>query len=73
MSVFTKVSLDEASQWVKQCYSVGKVVNLRGIQSGIENTNFYLDTDHGIYVLTLFEKLTIEKFVLFISLYDFIL
>ncbi|OUT78016.1 MAG: homoserine kinase [Betaproteobacteria bacterium TMED22] len=68
MSVFTKVSLDEASQWVKQCYSVGKVVNLRGIQSGIENTNFYLDTDHGIYVLTLFEKLTATELPFYLNL-----
>jgi homoserine kinase type II len=68
MSVFTKVSLEEASQWVKRCYSIGKVLNLRGIESGIENTNFYLDTDHGTFVLTLFEKLTASELPFYLNL-----
>lgn len=68
MSVFTKVSLEEASQWVRRCYSVGKVTNLRGIESGIENTNFFLDTDHGTFVLTLFEKLTANELPFYLNL-----
>ncbi len=68
MSVFTKVSIKEASQWLRQYYSIGKVVNLRGIQSGIENTNYFLDTDAGTYVLTLFEKLTAAELPFYLNL-----
>jgi homoserine kinase type II len=68
MSVFTKVSIKEASQWLRQYYSIGKVVSLRGIQSGIENTNYFLDTDAGTYVLTLFEKLTAAELPFYLNL-----
>ena len=68
MSVFTKVSLEEATRWVKQHYSIGRVVNLRGIPSGIENTNFFLDTDQGVFVLTLFEKLSASELPFYLNL-----
>jgi homoserine kinase type II len=31
---------------------------MRGIQGGIENTNYFLTTDQGEWVLTLFERLS---------------
>ena len=43
MAVFTEVSADEASTLVARV-SVGTLVDLRGIQAGIENSNFFLDT-----------------------------
>ncbi len=62
MAVFTEVSRDEASAFVDRL-SVGRLVGLRGIQAGIENSNFFVDTldDKGTtrhWVLTLFERLT---------------
>lgn len=57
MSVFTPVSRADAESLLAS-YEIGGLVDLEGIAAGIENTNYFLDTGSGRYVLTLFEKLT---------------
>jgi homoserine kinase type II len=57
MAVFTEVSEDEASE-LARALQLGQLRELRGIQGGIENTNYFLTTDQGEYVLTVFERLT---------------
>ena len=51
MAVFTAVTDNELAQWLRD-YELGDVVEFRGIQSGIENSNFFLTTTRGEYVLT---------------------
>jgi homoserine kinase type II len=57
MAVFTEVSFD-AGRELFQRLSIGELTALKGIASGIENTNYFADTTQGRYVLTLFERLT---------------
>jgi homoserine kinase type II len=60
MAVFTEVSDAELSAWLSD-YSLGQLLELRGIPAGIENTNYYLTTGNGCFVLTLFEILTADE------------
>ena len=55
MSVFTPVSLEEARSFVAD-YQVGEVIDFQDIAAGVENSNFFVTTTSGRYVLTLFEK-----------------
>jgi homoserine kinase type II len=67
MAVFTSVTLDDLSQWIKQ-FPLGKALALQGIASGIENSNFFLTTERGEYVLTIFENLDFEQLPFYVQL-----
>jgi len=71
MAVFTAVSLDDLHQWIKQ-YPLGQAVGLEGISSGIDNSNFFLNTAHGPqsgqYVLTIFENLRFDQLPFYVKL-----
>ena len=60
MAVFTPVSEDLASALL-QNLGLGDLTDLKGIQGGIENTNYFATTTQGEYVLTLFERLNFEQ------------
>jgi homoserine kinase type II len=59
MAVYTEVSFDEAASFL-QALDLGELQSLKGCTGGIENTNYFVDTDQGQFVLTLFERLTFE-------------
>lgn len=67
MAVFTEVSQDEAGALLRSLH-LGELRELRGIQGGIENTNYFATTDQGEYVLTLFERLTFEQLPFYLHL-----
>jgi homoserine kinase type II len=67
MSVFTPVSDDEARALLAR-YTLGELESLEGIAQGIENTNYFLDTTTGRYVLTLFEKIPREDLPFYVGL-----
>jgi homoserine kinase type II len=67
MSVFTSVSIQQLQAWL-QDYPIGEVVDLKGISSGITNTNYFVTTTQSKYVLTLFEHNTIDELPYFIDL-----
>ena len=67
MSVFTTVSADELTEWLK-AYPLGTLLELKGIASGITNTNYFVTTTSGRYVLTLFEEHTADELPYFLDL-----
>lgn len=67
MAVFTEVSEPQAAELI-QTLNLGKLTGLRGIQGGIENTNYFATTDKGEYVLTLFERLNFEQLPFYLHL-----
>lgn len=56
MAVFTPVTPAEAGALLARL-DAGELIALRGIASGIENTNYFVDSSRGVWVLTLFERL----------------
>ncbi len=71
MAVFTEVSEDEARALLR-ALNLGELQSLRGIQSGIENTNYFVTTRDVLgereFVLTLFERLTFEQLPFYLHL-----
>jgi len=67
MAVFTEVSDKDARDLLRRM-SLGSFKELRGIQGGIENTNYFLTTDQGEWVLTLFERLSAEQLPFYLYL-----
>lgn len=64
MAVYTEVSTKEARALLKQL-KLGNLKAMKGCSGGIENTNYFvttqLDDEIREYVLTLFERLTMEQ------------
>jgi homoserine kinase type II len=67
VSVYTPVSETELSAWLQR-YSIGRLVALEPIKSGIENTNYFVTTSQGRYVLTLFERLPAAELPFYLDL-----
>jgi homoserine kinase type II len=67
MAVYTEVSFDEARGLLADL-QLGTLESMAGCSGGIENTNYFVTTDQGAYVLTLFERLTAEQLPFYLRL-----
>ncbi|MEM9329856.1 MAG: homoserine kinase [Pseudomonadota bacterium] len=55
MAVYTQIPDTELKQYLTR-YSIGELHSLKGIAEGVENSNYLLTTDAGMFILTLYEK-----------------
>ena len=67
MSVYTPVTAEELEAWLAR-YAVGGLVSQSPIATGIENTNYFVTTTKGRYVLTLYERLPAEELPFYLNL-----
>lgn len=67
MSVYTSVTKQALTDWLAG-YALGELVDLKGIAAGITNTNYFVTTTHGRYVLTLFEALQLHELPYYLQL-----
>ena len=60
MAIYTKLSENNLKEFFLK-YNLGKLLNYKGIQEGIENTNYFIQADKGKFILTVYEKRVEEK------------
>ena len=67
MSVFTPVSREQLEDFLAG-YALGRLLDFQGIAGGSENSNFFVATSQGEFVLTLVERGPTQELDFFISL-----
>jgi len=55
MAVYTEVTAEDLDSFLA-AYDIGAPLVFKGIAEGVENSNYYLRTEGGAYILTLYEK-----------------
>ena len=70
MSVYTEVTYMDLLAFLSD-YSVGKLLSYEGISDGIENTNYFVTTEQGKFVLTLFEQHEFDEMGCFLDVMTF--
>lgn len=67
MSVYTELTSQQVSDFITQ-FSLGDFVSHKGISAGVENSNFFVTTSIGEFVLTLFEQHNTEQVEVFVAI-----
>ena len=67
MSVYTPLTRQQLQTFLED-YGLGQLKTWQGIRDGIENSNYFVTTTTGKYVLTLFEKVSASQLDYFFNL-----
>jgi len=67
MAVFTELAAEDFVALLAD-FDLGDFVAYQPIAAGIENTNYYLDTTRGQWVLTVFERLAADQIPFYLEL-----
>lgn len=67
MSVYTAVGRAELAAWLR-FFDVGELIDFAGIAAGVENSNYFVTTTEGRWVLTLFERLAAAELDFYLGL-----
>ena len=67
MSVYTNIEQSELEVFLKN-YSLGALISYQGINAGIENTNYFVTTENGEFVLTIFEEIGFDLLPYYLNL-----
>ena len=55
MAIYTKLNKEQVNNILLN-YKLGNLKKFEGIKEGIENTNYFIETEKGKYILTIYEK-----------------
>lgn len=70
MAVYTHIGAEDMASLVAD-FGVGQLVAAKGIAEGVENTNYFVETSQGRYILTIYEKrVNADDLPFFIALLD---
>jgi homoserine kinase type II len=70
MSVYTLIERPQLIEFF-QAYDLGQLIDYQGISAGIENTNYFVDTQKGRFVLTIFEHHSHQELGYFLEIMAF--
>jgi homoserine kinase type II len=71
MSVYTSIEYHQLEKFLTR-YQLGTLVSYQGISAGIENTNYFVTTTVGEFVLTIFEQHSAQELPYFLELMAYI-
>jgi homoserine kinase type II len=69
LSVYTKVGREELTAWLKPL-GLGELIDYAGIAAGMQNSNYFVTTASGRFVLTLFERIDTAALDFYLALQD---
>ncbi len=81
MAVYTPLEPQQVATFIKP-FGIGELVDMEGVADGVENTNYFISTDHAqliseernnpiqYYVLTLFESLSSAELAFYVDFTD---
>ena len=69
MPVYTSLSDSDLENFLDK-FNLGKFLTFKGITGGVTNSNFFVETESGDFVLTIFEELSFKVLPFYFDFMD---